>query len=143
MFKSSHFCIHQTNCYERCVIETQISILTKSSRVEQSLRAYRVQVKVGRSLRGPVTVSTQEPFRREQFPKGRVAFEVAMPRKDCRTAVGFVGLPESTSAYLTPDYLPKVNTMCMHHQSEHHVHGLDWSLQLASQPAILANIGWK
>lgn len=58
-----------------------------------------------------MTISTEEPFRRDQCPKGRVAFEVAMPRKDCRTAVGFVGLPESTSAYLTPDYLPKVRAM--------------------------------
>ncbi len=51
------------------------------------------------TLQGPCTVSTSQPF----TPPGKHAFEVLMPVKDCRTAVGFSSDPP-IATYLTPSY---------------------------------------
>ena len=49
-------------------------------------------------IKAPCTVVTSAPF---QAP-GRHSFEVSMPIKDARTAIGFVAQPMAT--YLTPTY---------------------------------------
>lgn len=53
-------------------------------------------------LPGPCTISTAEPVRRGP---GSHAFEVSMPVKGARTAVGYMAEP--STRYMTPDYLPK------------------------------------
>lgn len=62
-------------------------------------QAKRCRVTVSRELPGPCTISTREPF---QGP-GKHAFEVTMPKKGVRTALGFLEKPRSE--YMTPDYL--------------------------------------
>ncbi|GIL95586.1 hypothetical protein Vretimale_1543, partial [Volvox reticuliferus] len=57
------------------------------------------QITVSRELPGPCTISTHEPV----CGPGKHAYEVALPKKSVRTALGFLEQPRTE--YMTPDYL--------------------------------------
>ncbi|GLC46755.1 hypothetical protein PLESTB_001344700 [Pleodorina starrii] len=72
---------------------------TGASGLKLSSQGKSFQITVTRELPGPCTISTREPVR----GPGKHAFEVAMPKKGVRTALGFLEQPRSE--YMTPDYL--------------------------------------
>ncbi|GFH25420.1 B30.2/SPRY domain-containing protein [Haematococcus lacustris] len=61
-----------------------------------------------RGLERPTTVTTQQPV----TAAGVHAFEVVMPVKDAKTAVGFMADPPTTS-YMTPTYSSMPNYISM------------------------------
>lgn len=66
--------------------------------LQLSAGAKSARIVVSPTLPGPLTIATAEPL---QGP-GKHAFEVAMPKKGVRTAVGFTESP--AEEYMTPDY---------------------------------------
>ncbi|PNW88394.1 hypothetical protein CHLRE_01g027500v5 [Chlamydomonas reinhardtii] len=70
-----------------------------SAGVSLTSRGKSAQIRINSSLPGPCTIATEGPVR----GPGTCVFEVTMPKKGVRTAVGFMETPRQE--YMTPDYL--------------------------------------